>query len=45
MILRFTASAAVGIWTVEMGGQGDASALPAAAANAADYTVPVVCFR
>lgn len=45
MILRFTASAAVGVWTAEMGGQGDASSPQAAAPYAGDYTVPVICFR
>lgn len=45
MILRFASSAGVGVWTEEMGGQGDASALQGAAPYAGDYTVPVICFR
>jgi hypothetical protein len=45
MILRFAASAGVGVWTEEMGGQGDATALQGSAPFVGDYTVPVICFR
>jgi S1-C subfamily serine protease len=45
MILRFTASATVGIWASEVGGQDDASAVRTTAPYAGDYTVPIICFR
>jgi len=46
MILRLASAAGVEVWTEEeVGGQGDASPGPDAAADAGDYTVPVICFR
>jgi hypothetical protein len=44
MILRYTASVAVGVWTDEVRDKGNAS-VPTPTPNAGHYTVPVICFR